>query len=493
MEVLHEAFSYPWAIRALWAALLVGATCGALGCFIVLRNMSLIGDALSHSILPGIVLSFMLLGYSSIGFFSGAVLAGLITAFAIIWIQRTFSTRADAAVGIVFTTMFALGVIGISLISGERGVHLDLKDFLFGNVLGVSDADLLLTASVSVFTLASVLVFYRHLFITSFQPVVADTMGISSSAVQYYLMFLLALTVVSALQMVGVILVVSMLITPAATALMLSSNLKRVIFLAAAIGMAAGVTGLISAILLEIAPGPAMTVTAACFYLLAGIFSPQKGVLMKWRRKAAHRKKIEGEDFLKGLYKQLEKGPVNIADLKTGPFRPQRLQLILQDLERRKLVEKTGNEIRLTDRGTAAARHLVRAHRLWETYLVNEIGLNEEQIHEEAEKLEHLLPEELLDEVEKTLGYPEKDPHGSPIPLRPSTPLRAISHLGAGEQARIHGDQINEHITAELWSRDLRSGDMIVVVTSDEQSFTIRCGDREYLLPVRLARMIRIH
>ncbi len=138
---LWQIIQEPWALRALIASTMVGVTCGTLGAFIVLRNMSLIGDALSHAILPGVVVAFVLLGYNTLGFFFGSVVAGLLSAMAITWIQQHIKTKNDAVVGIVFTAMFSIGVIGISAIS-RTGVHLDLKDFLFGNVLGVSNQDL---------------------------------------------------------------------------------------------------------------------------------------------------------------------------------------------------------------------------------------------------------------------------------------------------------------------------------------------------------------
>ena len=143
MENLVGIFEYEWFIRALIASSMVGIMCGVLGCFIVLRNMSLIGDALAHAILPGIVVVFPIVGYSPLGFFTGAVIAGLLTAVAITWIQHNVKTKNDAAIGIVFTAMFSIGVIGISWISKNEGVHLDLKDFLFGNILGISNEDIL--------------------------------------------------------------------------------------------------------------------------------------------------------------------------------------------------------------------------------------------------------------------------------------------------------------------------------------------------------------
>ena len=159
MQELFSILQETWAVRALLASSMVGVMCGILGCFIVLRNMSLVGDALAHAILPGVVVAFLLVGYSALAFFTGSVLAGLFTAVGITWIQHRVNTKNDAAIGIVFTAMFSLGVIGISYISRNQGVHLDLKDFLFGNVLGVADTDLLLTAMVTVYVVISIIVF----------------------------------------------------------------------------------------------------------------------------------------------------------------------------------------------------------------------------------------------------------------------------------------------------------------------------------------------
>ena len=236
MISLLQHLSEPWALRALAASCMVGVMCGTLGCFIVLRNMALIGDALSHAILPGVVVAYVLGLGTTLGFFGGATAAGLLTAIIITWIQRNVKTKNDAAIGIVFTAMFSIGVIGISRISRIPGSHIDLKDFLFGNVLGVSNEDLYLTLTITVYVLLSVAIFYRYLFITTFQPIIAETMGISASTVHYFLMLLLSFAVVASLSTVGVILVVAMLITPASTALLLSDRLNKVLVLAAFFG-----------------------------------------------------------------------------------------------------------------------------------------------------------------------------------------------------------------------------------------------------------------
>ncbi len=488
LDILQET----WAVRALIASSLVGLMCGVLGCFIVLRNMSLVGDALAHAILPGVVGAYLVVGYSALGFFTGSVLAGLITAVGITWIQHRVQTKNDAAIGIVFTAMFSIGVMGISYISRNQGVHLDLKDFLFGNVLGVADTDLILTALVTIYVLLSVVVFFRYLFVTTFQPVIAQTMGISTRLIHYFLMLLLSFAVVAALQTVGVILVVAMLITPAATALLLSSKLQRVLVLAAGIGLLAAVSGFILAVLLETTPGPAMAVTATLLYLIAVIFSPQKGLLAKaWRKQKLHWR-IGQEDILKALYrvyldKQAPKQDViqERLSINSITWRQQ-----LSRLRQRGLLQV--NTLDLTDQGKTAAEKLVRAHRLWETYLADRVGLSKLQIHEDAEKYEHLLTEEMLDAVDETLGFPSVDPHGSPIPRRIGLPLFSLGQLRAGQIASLAPNQLNEQITAFLWRKQLVAGMPLQVIGSEENTLLLQVDDQQIRVPASIARQINV-
>lgn len=412
LELLLE----PYSLRAIVASSMVGLMCGVLGCFIVLRNMSLVGDALAHAILPGVVVAFMLVGYSALGFFAGAVVAGLATAAGITWIQQRVKTKNDAAVGIVFTAMFSVGVILISRISKRDGVHLDLKDFLFGSALDVSDADLWLTALVMVYVLVSVAVFYRYLFASTFQAVVAQTMGIDVRLIHYFLMLLLSFAVVASLQTVGVILVVAMLITPAATALLLVKRLHRVLVLAGTLGTLAAILGMILAVALDVPPGPAMALVSTGLYVLAVVFAPGRGMVAKTWTRYLRERQTEREDILKQAFRMDQRGGITPTGIRQRlDIAPIRWRRQLQRMKRDGWLEDT-DALTLSDKGMIMALSLVRAHRLWETYLQQQVGLSEDQIHDEAERLEHLLTEDFLDQVDRELGYPTQDPHGSPIP-----------------------------------------------------------------------------
>jgi ABC-type Mn2+/Zn2+ transport system permease subunit/Mn-dependent DtxR family transcriptional regulator len=455
--------------------------------------MALIGDALSHAILPGIVVAFMLFGYSTLGFFTGSVIAGLLAAIFITWIQQRVQTKNDEAIGIVFTAMFSLGVIGISWISKEQGVHLDLKDFLFGNVLGVSDEDLYLTLGITIYVIVSVVLFYRYLFISTFQPVIAQTMGISTRLIHYFVMLLLSFAVVASLRTVGVILVVAMLITPASTALLISNRLQHVIALAALIGMFAAVVGLVLAISFDTTPGPAMAIVATLLYLLTALFSPTKGIVFEFFRSRHQRERIRMEDILKQSFRLQIDRTLSLAKLMTKiDIEKNQLRRLLRKLTKKGYLTTGDQSINLNDSGLAEATRLIRAHRLWETFLVDQIGLNEEQIHEEAEKYEHLLTDEILDEVDRELGYPTTDPHGSPIPSRKGLMIKSLWHLKPDEDAMISKTQPNQLIAVDLWKLGLLPGSVIRVKSIKKDKLKIESGGLEYDIVQSLALNINI-
>lgn len=420
MTEFLEILSSEWALRALFASSLVGLMCGILGCFIVLRNMSLIGDALSHAVLPGIFFAFLLVGYSTIGFFIGSTIAGLVTAVAISWIQQNVETKNDAAIGIIFTAMFSIGIMGISWLNQSEGVHLDLKDFLFGNVLGISNEDIYLTLGIAVYTILSVSLFYRYLFITTFQPTIAQTMGISAKAIHYFLMLLLSFAIVASLRTVGVILVVAMLITPAATALLLSDKLKNVLAISGLIGVLSAISGLFFSIILDTTPGPAMTICATIFYFSAVLFSPSHGLIFRMNQNRIEKKRIIREDILRQVIKKSPEQGMGVLELSERlNLKSSTIEKFVSLMAKSKMLAFENGKIILTAAGVSKAEQLVRAHRLWETYQVRKMGLGTDQIHNEADQIEHYLSEELLDEIDQELGFPTKDPHDSPIPSKP--------------------------------------------------------------------------
>lgn len=420
---LWDYLQQPYFQRALGAAVMAGTACALLGCFMVLRNMALIGDALSHAILPGVVVGFMIAGHSLLAFFVGSVMAGLFAAVLIAWLQNRGGARNDAAIGIVFSAMFALGVIGISTLTRREGVHLDMKDFLFGNVLGIGQDDLVLSALVLVFDFFCIGVFLPYFFASAFQADVAQTMGIPTRILHYFTVWMLSLTVVASLQSVGVILVVSMLIVPASTALIMSHKLQKVLLWAMGLGAFSSASGLMASVYWDTAPGPAITLTATFLYLIVLVGHPQRGLWPQKMRKALRIWQHWAEDFIKALHRNPDYNNKQIQD-ELG-WSPRILYLSLLYCRNKGWIltdSKNKSQSALTPTGLQKALNMVRAHRLWESYLAQKQGFEPHQLHWLAEKDEHVLPQEFLDQIDQRLGFPDLDPHGSPIPRNEAHP-----------------------------------------------------------------------
>jgi manganese/iron transport system permease protein len=268
-----EPFQYGFMQRALLTATLVGAVCGLLSSYVILKRWSLLGDAISHAVLPGVAIAY-LLGWP---FFVGAFITGALTSLGIGLIERNSRIKADAAMGLMFTAAFALGVVIISKIT--TSTH--LMHILFGNVLAVRHSALLLTLFAGVLTLAVIVLFYKQLLIYVFDSVQARSLGLNTTAIHYGLILLLTLTIVASLETVGIILVVSMLITPGATAYLLVSRLPAMMLLSTLIGVASAVIGLYLAYQFNVASGGAIVLVVTGFFLLAFLFAPQRGVLTR--------------------------------------------------------------------------------------------------------------------------------------------------------------------------------------------------------------------
>lgn len=410
-------------------SLLVGVSCGILGCFVVLRRMALIGDALSHAVLPGAVSAFLLLSVLNIDLqqetakaapilMGGALIAGMITALMVALLGRRARTKEDSAIGIVFTALFAVGVIMISAM--PRGTHFDLKCYLFGDALSVSRTDLWMLTFVTSLVVVWVAAMYHPLKLVSFDPVVAGAMGMPVRTLHYLFMALLSLTVVAGLTTVGVIMVVAMVVTPASAAYQLTNRFSVMLMISAAIGAVSAVGGLVVAFIVNVPTGPAMVVVATVIFGVCLLLSPQHGVLAEALRRRRLRTHVEGEDVLKALYHQRGESVGQLASLLRLPGR--RIAGLVADLRRQMLLSGPDTALRLTDAGRQRAVEMVRSHRLWESYLADEANMSPEDVHEEAERLEHA--HELADEVDRSLGHPERDPHGEPIPrggLRPES------------------------------------------------------------------------
>lgn len=281
IEWLLAPLQYGFMVRGLLAAVTVGAVCGVLGTYVVLRGMAFFGDALAHAVLPGVAVAYLVAGGAQGALFVGALVAGIGTALGIGAISKSGQIREDTAIGILFAAMFALGV---ALISTVRNFSVDLTHFMFGNVLGVSTADLWLTAIFGALVVGLVIAFYKEFLVISFDPVLASILRLPAQFFRYLLLVMLAVTIVIALQTVGVGLMVAMLITPAATASLLTRRLPVMMVTAAVIGALSGVIGLYLSYTISVASGAAIVLVCTAFFLLALFFAPQRGAAWRFAR-----------------------------------------------------------------------------------------------------------------------------------------------------------------------------------------------------------------
>ena len=257
--------------NALITAIVIGIVAGAVGCFIILRGMSLMGDAISHAVLPGVALSYIL----GINFFIGAITFGLLASIIITYIKGNSIIKSDTAIGITFSSFLALGVILIGVANSST----DLFHILFGNILAVQDIDMWISIGVGIAVLLIITLFFKQLLITSFDPLLAQAMGMPVSFYHYLLMILLTLVSVTAMQSVGTILIVALLITPAATAYLYANSLKTMILLSSGLGALASVLGLFIGYSFNVAAGSSIVLTSALIFLISLFIAPKQRYL----------------------------------------------------------------------------------------------------------------------------------------------------------------------------------------------------------------------
>ncbi|MEP6776635.1 MAG: metal ABC transporter permease [Chloroflexota bacterium] len=271
---ITDPLQYEFMQRALVEVLLMGAACGLIGTYVVLRGMAFIGDALSHAIFPGVVVAFLL----HISFFVGALAFGLITAVSIGGLSRNRRVSEDTAIGVLFAGMFALGIV---LISTVKGYTANLASFLFGNVLGVSNEDLIASAAISLLVLVVLILFHKELVLVAFDSDMAGAVGLPVWLVNLGLLLLMALTIVVSLSAVGNILVVAMLVTPAAAARLWTDRLRIMMALSALFGAIAGVAGLLTSYHTDLAAGGTIVLIVTAWFGISLVVAPRHGLLGK--------------------------------------------------------------------------------------------------------------------------------------------------------------------------------------------------------------------
>ena len=420
-------FSDPSLRLALIGCILLGLNCGLLGGFIVVRRMSLVGDTLSHAVLPGIALGFLWnMTKDPVAILVGATLVGGLSMLTVSAITRTTRLKEDAAMGLVLSTFYAVGICLIGIIQRlPTGNKSGIDKFLFGQAAAMNGSDIALMAVTTAITLLFITLGYRGLLTLSFHRAFGESLGMPMGVLHHAMMLLTAFAVVTAMQAVGVVLVSAMLIIPPATACLLTDRMQRVLLLSAVIGVGTAAFGAFLSFLgANLPTGPFMVLAGSAVFTLAFLFSPSQGLLTRLWRQKTQRCRIERENALKAMYHLAERRDfreegislLDLAEARREPLELIRLQGI--DLSRQRLATLTedGSMLHFTPEGWRKACAVVRNHRLWELYLTNIMQYGADHVHEDAERIEHVLGEDTVRQLERRLDFPQTDPHGKPIP-----------------------------------------------------------------------------
>lgn len=420
---------------------IIGGLCAMsaalLGNFLVLRRMSMMGDAISHAVLPGLALAFLITGSrASSVMLIGAGVVGVLTAALTQAVHRSGGVDQGASMGVVFTTLFAIGLVILE--RAARSVDLDPGCVLYGalepsplNTIALLGWDvpraMLTNGVVLLLNIAFVVLFYKELKISTFDPQLATTLGFDANWLHYVLMTMVAITTVVAFESVGSVLVIAMLIVPAATALLLTNRLLAMLIISVVVAALSAVLGHLGALHvpgwfgydgIDTSTAGMMTVVSGGLLAIAVVAGPQHGLIRRALRQLDLTLRIAEEDLLGLLYRFEEAGrPATRPELvsvlrEAGGLRPWIARLALHRLGRADLIE----EARLTSSGRRRARDLIGAHRLWETYLDQHLALPSSHLHAPAERLEHITTPGMRQQLEDEVRQPTHDPHGRPIP-----------------------------------------------------------------------------
>ena len=416
-----------------------------LGNFLVLRRLSLMGDAISHSVLPGIAAAFLFSGTrGSVVVLIGAASMGLLTVWLTELIRKYGKVEESAAIGVVFTSLFAVGLI-MMVRAGDK-IDLDPSCVLYGNLemiilekvatpFGEVPQVVVTISVVCLLNAICIAVFFKQWQLSTFDPLLSQAQGISPTLFHYMLASLVAVTCIASFEAVGNILVVAMLVVPAATAFLLCKQLHTMILVSVVIGTASAITGHMLAISVPVAFGfksvnsaAMMAVASGIFLVIAVIASPKAGVLVRLIEQRTVARKIIGEDILALLYRHSERSMENNNILENRSVLAkrdiavqlkitlQRLSSVTSQLVRNGWVSMTQTSVALTDKGHRVAQNLIRSHRLWEQYLSVEVNASDARLHAQAESLEHFTNSSMRDKLDAETGQSMLDPHGRSIP-----------------------------------------------------------------------------
>jgi manganese/zinc/iron transport system permease protein len=404
---------------------IIGAVCGATGCFAVLRKQSLMGDTLAHAALPGVCIAYLLTGDKDLPILmAGAAVSGVLGTLLVLGILRGSRLKQDVALGIVLSTFFALGLMLLTYLQNRQdGNQAGLNTFIYGQAAYLRGSQVTVTFWIGVVVLGVLALGYKEFKLLSFDPEYTATLGFPRRGLELLLALLLVLTVMISLRAVGVVLTVGLLVGPAAAARQWTSRLGLMILLAMFIGVGSCLAGAVwSQNVSYTPPGPAIVLMASAVMLASLLLAPDRGLLGNWLRLQRHRWKVRRENLLSDFYRLGERSHdwqqtwtlEELAGVRGQPVKP--LGRTLEGLEDAGLAVAINGRWRLTQQGLEEAARIVRTHRLWELYLARKLELASDHVHRDAEAMEHALPPELVAELEASLENADIDPQGKRIP-----------------------------------------------------------------------------
>jgi manganese/zinc/iron transport system permease protein len=413
----------------LGGCILLGISSGVLGSFALLRRRSLTGDALAHAALPGICAAFLLSGTRSLGvLLTGALVAGLLGALCIQAITRQSRVKADAALGVVLSVFFAVGIVLLTLIQHTgKGSQAGLDTYIFGQAASLIGTDVRVMAVCAGLVCALTIIFFKEFKLICFDPGFATGLGFPATVLDSLLMLLIVVVVVIGLQAVGVVLMAAMLIIPASTARFWTDRLTLMVWLAGIIGAMSGALGTwMSATASRMPTGPLIVLSATAIFIVSLVFSPKRGLLAKALHLVALRSRVGQENTLRSLYELAE--AAGSWDLQVTPEElaahrgqsPRAMASQLARLARQGLVSTAYGRSQLTERGMKTAYAVVRNHRLWEMFLMYESQMGADHVHRDADFVEHHLSLDTVRELERLLQVhglePKLPPSVHPVP-----------------------------------------------------------------------------
>lgn len=430
MDILIEFFSLqdPNIRFVLAGTILLGISAGALGCFAILRRRALVGDAVAHSILPGVCLAFIIAGGKDpFMLILGAFVFGLLSMVAMDFISRNSRISPDASIGMVLSVFFGFGVVLLTFIQSTGYIDQSgLDDFLFGQAAALVGEDVMVFGGLSLLILLITILVFKELKLISFDPSYARSIGYPVKGMEFLLALLMVLTITAGIQAVGVVLMASMLIIPAAAARYWTDSLRAMLIIAAGVGALSGVTGsFISYTAPAMPTGPWMVLSTALIFFLSFLLAPGRGEISRFIQKKKLSQRVACENILKTLYAMEEEDgrPDRVRPWKELRQRrhltKHRMKRVVSYLLKQQLIEYYPGPPEgyvLTQAGRREAKRLVRVHRLWEKYLNQQLQIAEDHVHDDAESMEHLITSEIEAELRRSLGSPELDPHKSKIP-----------------------------------------------------------------------------